>query len=171
LTHAAKPIPTSRRIEVCKRAYDLLVQKVGFPPQDIIFDPNVLTVGTGMEEHSNYAVRFIRATKWIKENLPYAKVSGGISNVSFSFRGNNPVREAMHTAFLYHAINAGMDMGIVNAGQLAVYDEVPKDLLELVEDVPSTASPTPPSASSSSPNPSKRRTRSKSSKTNGAKAP
>jgi 5-methyltetrahydrofolate--homocysteine methyltransferase len=124
-----------RRIEVCKRAYDLLVQKVGFPPQDIIFDPNVLTVGTGMEEHSNYAVDFIRATQWIKENLPYAKVSGGISNVSFSFRGNNPVREAMHTAFLYHAINAGLDMGIVNAGQLAVYDEVPKDLLELVEDV------------------------------------
>ena len=124
-----------RRIEVCKRAYDLLVQKVGFPQQDIIFDPNVLTVGTGMEEHANYALDFIRATKWIKENLPYAKVSGGISNVSFSFRGNNVVREAMHSAFLYHAINAGLDMGIVNAGQLAVYDEVPKDLLELVEDV------------------------------------
>jgi len=124
-----------RRIEVCKRAYDLLVQKVGFPPQDIIFDPNVLTVGTGMEEHANYALDFIRATKWIKENLPHAKVSGGISNVSFSFRGNNPVREAMHSAFLFHAINAGLDMGIVNAGQLAVYDQVPKDLLELVEDV------------------------------------
>jgi 5-methyltetrahydrofolate--homocysteine methyltransferase len=124
-----------RRVEVCKRAYDLLVQKVGFPPQDIIFDPNVLTVGTGMEEHTNYALDFIRATKWIKENLPHAKVSGGISNVSFSFRGNNVVREAMHSAFLYHAINAGLDMGIVNAGQLAVYDEVPKDLLELVEDV------------------------------------
>ena len=124
-----------RRTEVCKRAYDLLVQKVGFPPQDIIFDPNVLTVGTGMEEHANYALDFIRATKWIKENLPHAKVSGGISNVSFSFRGNNVVREAMHSAFLYHAINAGLDMGIVNAGQLAVYDEVPKDLLELVEDV------------------------------------
>ena len=124
-----------RRTEVCKRAYDLLVQKVGFPPQDIIFDPNVLTVGTGMEEHANYAVDFIRATKWIKENLPLAKVSGGISNVSFSFRGNNAVREAMHSAFLYHAINAGLDMGIVNAGMLAVYEEVPKELLELVEDV------------------------------------
>ena len=124
-----------RRTEVCQRAYDLLVQKVGFPPQDIIFDPNVLTVGTGMEEHANYAVDFIRATKWIKENLPQAKVSGGISNVSFSFRGNNAVREAMHSAFLYHAIKAGLDMGIVNAGMLAVYEEVPKDLLELVEDV------------------------------------
>ncbi|HEY1717344.1 MAG TPA: vitamin B12 dependent-methionine synthase activation domain-containing protein, partial [Verrucomicrobiae bacterium] len=124
-----------RRREVCKRAYDLLVEKVGFPPQDIIFDPNVLTVGTGMEEHANYAVDFIRATKWIKENLPRAKVSGGISNVSFSFRGNNTVREAMHSAFLFHAIKAGLDMGIVNAGMLAVYEEVPKDLLELVEDV------------------------------------
>ncbi|HXR45879.1 MAG TPA: methionine synthase [Candidatus Limnocylindrales bacterium] len=124
-----------RRIAVCQRAYDLLVKKTGFPPQDIIFDPNVLTVGTGMEEHANYAVDFIRATKWIKENLPLAKVSGGISNVSFSFRGNNVVREAMHSAFLYHAIQAGLDMGIVNAGQLAVYDEVPKNLLELVEDV------------------------------------
>jgi len=124
-----------RKIEVCRRAYDLLVQKAGFAPQDIIFDPNVLTVGTGMEEHANYALDFIRATKWIKENLPLAKVSGGISNISFSFRGNNVVREAMHSAFLYHAIRAGLDMGIVNAGQLAVYDEVPKDLLELVEDV------------------------------------
>jgi 5-methyltetrahydrofolate--homocysteine methyltransferase len=124
-----------QRIAVCQRAYDLLVQKVGFPPQDIIFDPNVLTVGTGMEEHANYAVDFIRATKWIKENLPHAKVSGGISNVSFSFRGNNAVREAMHSAFLYHAIKAGLDMGIVNAGMLAVYEEVPKDLLALVEDV------------------------------------
>ncbi|HEX7470625.1 MAG TPA: methionine synthase, partial [Verrucomicrobiae bacterium] len=124
-----------RRTEVCKRAYDLLVEKVGFPPQDIIFDPNVLTVGTGMEEHANYAVDFIRATRWIKENLPHAKVSGGISNVSFSFRGNNAVREAMHSAFLYHAIKAGLDMGIVTAGMLAVYEEVPKDLLELVEDV------------------------------------
>jgi 5-methyltetrahydrofolate--homocysteine methyltransferase len=124
-----------RRIEVCKRAYDLLVGKVGFPPQDIIFDPNVLTVGTGMEEHANYAVDFIRTTEWIKENLPFAKVSGGISNVSFSFRGNNAVREAMHSAFLYHAIKAGLDMGIVNAGMLAVYEEVPKELLALVEDV------------------------------------
>ena len=103
-------------IAVCQRAYDLLVEKVGFPPQDIIFDPNVLTVGTGMEEHANYAVDFIRATRWIKDNLPRAKVSGGISNISFSFRGNNAVREAMHSAFLYHAIQAGLDMGIVNAG-------------------------------------------------------
>jgi 5-methyltetrahydrofolate--homocysteine methyltransferase len=124
-----------RKISVCKRAYDLLVGKVGFPPQDIIFDPNVLTVGTGLEEHANYAVDFIRATQWIKENLPHAKVSGGISNISFSFRGNNAVREAMHSAFLYHAIRAGLDMGIVNAGMLEVYEEVPKELLELVEDV------------------------------------
>src|SRR5438552_8184433 len=124
-----------RRIAVAQRAYDQLTQKVGFPPQDIIFDPNVLTVGTGMEEHANYAVDFIRATKWIKENLPLAKVSGGISNISFSFRGNNAVREAMHSAFLYHTIKAGLDMGIVNAGMLEVYEEIPKNLLELVEDV------------------------------------
>jgi 5-methyltetrahydrofolate--homocysteine methyltransferase len=124
-----------RKISVCQRAYDLLVEKVGFPPQDIIFDPNVLTVGTGLEEHANYAVDFIRATQWIKENLPHAKVSGGISNISFSFRGNNAVREAMHSAFLYHAIRAGLDMGIVNAGMLEVYEEVPKELLGLVEDV------------------------------------
>ncbi|MGH9936055.1 MAG: methionine synthase, partial [Blastocatellia bacterium] len=124
-----------RKIEICERAYRILTEEVGFPPQDIIFDPNILTVATGMEEHNNYAVDFIRATRWIKENLPLAKVSGGVSNISFSFRGNNPVREAMHSAFLYHAIKAGMDMGIVNAGQLAVYDEIPKDLLELVEDV------------------------------------
>jgi 5-methyltetrahydrofolate--homocysteine methyltransferase len=124
-----------RKIEICERAYRILTREVGFPPQDIIFDPNILTVATGMEEHNNYAVDFIRATKWIKENLPLAKVSGGVSNISFSFRGNNAVREAMHSAFLYHAIKAGMDMGIVNAGQLAVYDEIPKDLLELVEDV------------------------------------
>jgi len=124
-----------RRIEICKRSYDILVNEVGFPPQDIIFDPNILTVATGLEEHNNYAVDFIKATKWIKENLPYAKVSGGVSNISFSFRGNNKVREAMHSAFLYHAIKAGMDMGIVNAGMLEVYEEIPKDLLELVEDV------------------------------------
>jgi 5-methyltetrahydrofolate--homocysteine methyltransferase len=124
-----------RRIKICERAYRILVDEVGFPPQDIIFDPNILTVATGMEEHNNYAVDFIRATHWIKENLPLAKVSGGVSNISFSFRGNNAVREAMHSAFLYHAIKAGMDMGIVNAGQLAVYDEIPKDLLDLVEDV------------------------------------
>lgn len=125
----------SRKIEICKRAYTLLTEKAQFPPQDIIFDPNILTVATGIEEHNNYAVDFIEATRWIKTNLPHAKVSGGISNISFSFRGNNPVREAMHAAFLYHAIRAGLDMGIVNAGQLAVYEEIPKNLLELVEDV------------------------------------
>ncbi len=125
----------ARRVEVCERSYRILTQEVGFPPQDIIFDPNVLTVATGIEEHNNYALDFIRATKWIKENLPLARVSGGISNVSFSFRGNNVVREAMHSAFLYHAIRAGLDMGIVNAGMLGVYEEIPKDLLELVEDV------------------------------------
>ena len=124
-----------RKIEVCRRAYDLLIHKAGFVPEDIIFDPNVLTVGTGIEEHANYAVDFIRATRWIKDNLPGASVSGGISNVSFSFRGNNRIREAMHSAFLYHAVAAGLDMGIVNAGQLAVYEDVPKDLLERVEDV------------------------------------
>ena len=124
-----------RRIEICERSYRILTQEIGFPPQDIIFDPNVLTVGTGIEEHSNYALDFIRATHWIKSNLPLARVSGGISNVSFSFRGNNMVREAMHAAFLYHAIKAGLDMGIVNPGMLAVYQEIPKDLLEMVEDV------------------------------------
>lgn len=124
-----------RRIEVCERAYRLLVDKAGFPPQDIIFDPNVLTVATGLEEHANYAVDFIRATQWIKENLPHAKVSGGISNISFSFRGNNVVREAMHSVFLYHAIKAGLDMGIVNAGMLAVYEDIPTELREMVEDV------------------------------------
>ncbi len=124
-----------RRIEICKRAYNILVNEVNFPPQDIIFDPNILTVATGLEEHNNYAVDFINATRWIKENLPHAKVSGGVSNISFSFRGNEPVREAMHTIFLYHAIKAGMDMGIVNAGQLGVYDDIPKDMLELCEDV------------------------------------
>ncbi|WP_462266977.1 methionine synthase [Mucilaginibacter sp.] len=124
-----------RRVEICKRSYDILVNEVGFPPQDIIFDPNILTVATGLEEHNNYAVDFINATRWIKENLPHAKVSGGVSNISFSFRGNNVVREAMHSAFLYHAIKAGMDMGIVNAGMLEVYEEIPKNLLELVEDV------------------------------------
>jgi 5-methyltetrahydrofolate--homocysteine methyltransferase len=124
-----------RRKEICARAYRVLVEEVGFPAEDIIFDPNVLTVATGIEEHNNYAVDFIEATRWIKANLPYARVSGGISNISFSFRGNNAVREAMHTAFLYHAIKAGLDMGIVNAGQLGVYDEIPPDLLELIEDV------------------------------------
>jgi 5-methyltetrahydrofolate--homocysteine methyltransferase len=125
----------ARRIEICKRAYDLLTIEVGFPPEDIIFDPNVLTVATGIDEHNNYAVDFIETVRWIKENLPYAKVSGGISNVSFSFRGNEPVREAMHAAFLYHAIRAGLDMGIVNAGQLAIYEDIDPELLERVEDV------------------------------------
>ncbi|TKC04199.1 methionine synthase [Pedobacter frigoris] len=124
-----------RRIEICKRSYDILVDEIGFPPQDIIFDPNILTVATGLEEHNNYAVDFINATRWIKENLPHARVSGGVSNISFSFRGNNTVREAMHSAFLYHAIKAGLDMGIVNAGMLEVYQEIPPELLVLVEDV------------------------------------
>jgi 5-methyltetrahydrofolate--homocysteine methyltransferase len=123
-----------RRKEICKRSYDILVNEVNFPPQDIIFDPNILTVATGLEEHNNYAVDFIEATRWIKQNLPLAKVSGGVSNISFSFRGNNTVREAMHSAFLFHAIKAGLDMGIVNAGMLEVYEEIPKDLLELVEE-------------------------------------
>ncbi len=123
------------KIRVCERAYRILVDGVGFPPEDIIFDPNVLTVATGMEEHNNYAVDFIHATRWIKGNLPHAKVSGGVSNISFSFRGNNKVREAMHSAFLYHAITAGMDMGIVNAGMLEVYEEIEPELKVLVEDV------------------------------------
>jgi 5-methyltetrahydrofolate--homocysteine methyltransferase len=124
-----------RRIEICERAYRILVDEINFPPQDIIFDPNIFPVATGMEEHRDNAVNYFRATKWIKENLPLAKVSGGVSNVSFSFRGNDTVREAMHSAFLYHGIKAGMDMGIVNPTMLQVYDEIPKDLLELVEDV------------------------------------
>jgi 5-methyltetrahydrofolate--homocysteine methyltransferase len=123
------------KIRVCERAYRILVDKVGFPAEDIIFDPNILTVATGMEEHNNYAVDFINATRWIKANLPHAKVSGGVSNISFSFRGNNRVREAMHSAFLYHAIAAGLDMGIVNAGMLEVYEEIDPKLKELVEDV------------------------------------
>ncbi|MGC9341853.1 MAG: methionine synthase, partial [Bacteroidales bacterium] len=124
-----------RRISVCKRAYDLLTEKINFPPEDIIFDPNVLAIATGIEEHNNYAVDFIETIKWIKKNLPYAKVSGGISNLSFSFRGNNKVREAIHSVFLFHAIKAGLDMGIVNPTLLQVYDEIPADLLELTEDV------------------------------------
>jgi 5-methyltetrahydrofolate--homocysteine methyltransferase len=123
------------KIRVSERAYRILVDQVGFPPEDIIFDPNILTVATGMEEHNNYAVDYINATRWIKSNLPFAKVSGGVSNISFSFRGNNTVREAIHSAFLYHAIAAGMDMGIVNAGMLEVYEEIEPDLKELVEDV------------------------------------
>jgi 5-methyltetrahydrofolate--homocysteine methyltransferase len=123
------------KIRICERAYRILVDEIGFPPEDIIFDPNILTVATGMEEHNNYALDFIHATRWIKANLPHAKVSGGVSNISFSFRGNNKVREAMHSAFLYHAIAAGMDMGIVNAGMLEVYEEIEPELKVLVEDV------------------------------------
>jgi 5-methyltetrahydrofolate--homocysteine methyltransferase len=124
-----------RKISICQRAWKLLVEKAGFPPEDIIFDPNIFAVATGIEEHNNYAVDFIQATHWIKQNLPGARVSGGVSNLSFSFRGNEPVRRAMHSVFLYHAIQAGMDMGIVNAGQIDIYDEIPKELLELCEDV------------------------------------
>jgi len=124
-----------RKTEICARAYRILTEEVGFPPQDIVFDPNILTVATGIEEHNGYAIAFIEATRWIKQNLPHCRVSGGVSNISFSFRGNNVVREAMHAAFLYHAIQAGLDMGIVNAGQLAVYEEIPRDLRDLVEDV------------------------------------
>src|SRR6185295_15542793 len=120
---------------ICQRCYDILTRDVGFPPEDIIFDPNIFAIATGIEEHNNYAVDFIQATRWIKQHLPYAKVSGGVSNVSFSFRGNDAVREAIHTVFLYHAIRAGMTMGIVNAGQLGVYDQIPPELRERVEDV------------------------------------
>jgi hypothetical protein len=115
-----------RKTEICKRAYEVLTQQVGFPPEDIIFDPNIFAIATGIEEHDNYAVDFINATRWIRENLPHAKVSGGVSNVSFSFRGNDPAREAIHTVFLYHAIKAGMTMGIVNAGMIGVYDDLPR---------------------------------------------
>jgi 5-methyltetrahydrofolate--homocysteine methyltransferase len=125
----------ARKTEICARAYRILVDEVGFPPEDIIFDPNIFAIATGIEEHNNYAVDFIEATKWIKQNLPGAKVSGGVSNVSFSFRGNDPVREAIHTVFLYHAIQAGMDMGIVNAGMVGVYDDLEPQLRERVEDV------------------------------------
>ncbi|MBC7434650.1 MAG: dihydropteroate synthase, partial [Bdellovibrionales bacterium] len=124
-----------RKIEICERAYRVLVDELDFPPEDIIFDPNIFAIATGIDEHNNYAVDFINATRWIKENLPGAKVSGGVSNVSFSFRGNDPVREAIHTVFLYHAIKAGMDMGIVNAGMVGVYDDLEPELRERVEDV------------------------------------
>ena len=127
-------ITLEKKISVCKRAYDILVNEVKFPPEDIIFDPNILTIATGMDEHNNYAVDFLKATRWIKDNLPFAKVSGGISNLSFSFRGNDTIREAMHAVFLYHAIRAGLDMGIVNAGALPVYDEIPPDELKIIED-------------------------------------
>ena len=125
----------ARKVEICSRAYALLTEEIGFPPEDIVFDPNVFAIATGIDEHNNYAVDFINATRWIREHLPHAKVSGGISNVSFSFRGNEPVREAIHTVFLYHAIQAGMDMGIVNAGMIGVYDDLDPELRERVEDV------------------------------------
>ena len=124
-----------RKTKICGRAYDILVNRVGFPPQDIIFDPNIFAVATGMEEHNGYGVAFIEAARWIRQNLPHAHVSGGVSNLSFSFRGNEAVREAMHSVFLYHAIKAGMDMGIVNAGQMAVYDDLDPELREACEDV------------------------------------
>ena len=124
-----------RKFEICKRAYKLLTEKVGFPPEDIIFDPNIFAVATGIEEHNNYGLAYIEATRRIKAELPYVHVSGGVSNLSFAFRGNERVREAMHSVFLYHAIQAGMDMGIVNAGQLALYDDIDPELRELVEDV------------------------------------
>ena len=125
----------ARKTQICKRAYDLLVNKLSFPPEDIIFDPNIFAVATGIEEHNNYGVDFIEATRWIRQNLPHCHISGGVSNLSFSFRGNEPVREAMHSVFLYHAIQAGMDMGIVNAGQMAVYDDLDPKLREACEDV------------------------------------
>lgn len=125
----------ARKIEVCQRAYRLLVDKIGFDPHDIIFDPNVLAVATGIEEHNNYAVDFIEATAWIKKNLPGAHISGGVSNLSFSFRGNNYIREAMHAVFLYHAIQQGMDMGIVNPGTSVLYTDIPADVLEKIENV------------------------------------
>jgi 5-methyltetrahydrofolate--homocysteine methyltransferase len=124
-----------RRIEICERSYKVLVDQVNFPPEDIIFDPNVFPVATGMEEHKLNALDFFKSAKWIRENLPHAHVSGGVSNVSFSFRGNNRLREAMHSAFLYHGIQHGMNMGIVNPTMLEIYDEIPKDILEHVEDV------------------------------------
>ena len=124
-----------RKVEICQRAYKLLTEQAGFDPTDIIFDPNILAIATGLEEHNDYAVNFIEATRIIKATCPGVKISGGVSNLSFSFRGNDIVREAMHSAFLFHAIKAGMDMGIVNAGQLVVYEDIPKDLLEHVEDV------------------------------------
>src|SRR5947209_17066457 len=128
-------VTKDHKVAICERAFRLLTEQVGFPPEDIIFDVNSLTVGTGIEEHNNYAVEFIEAVRELKRRLPLAKTSGGVSNVSFSYRGNDVVREAMNAAFLYHAIQAGLDMGIVNAGQLQVYEEIHKDLLEHVEDV------------------------------------
>ncbi len=125
----------ARKKEICKRSYDILVDEVGFPPEDIIFDPNIFAIATGIEEHNNYAVDFIDACAYIRDELPYALTSGGVSNVSFSFRGNNPVREAIHSVFLLHAIRNGLSMGIVNAGQLEIYDQIPAELRDCVEDV------------------------------------
>src|SRR5690606_27641368 len=124
-----------KKCAICKRSYDILVNEVGFPPQDIIFDPNIFAIATGIEEHNNYAVDFIESCRYIKRELPHALISGGVSNVSFSFRGNDAVREAIHSVFLYYAIQAGLTMGIVNAGQLTVYDEIPAELKERVEDI------------------------------------
>jgi len=135
-----------RRIEICRRAYRILTEEVGFLPEDIIFDPNIYAVATGIPEHNRYAIDFLEATRWIKANLPYARVSGGISNLSFSFRGNEPVRQAMHTVFLYHAVQAGMDMGIVNPGQLGIYEEIDPSCASASKTCSSTADPTPPSA-------------------------
>ena len=137
-----------RKIEICARAYDMLAEQVGFPPEDIIFDPNIFAVATGIEEHNDYGVAFIEATRCIRQKLPHVHVSGGVSNLSFAFRGNEPVREAMHSVFLYHAIHAGMDMGIVNAGQLAVYDDIDPELRELARTWSSTAARTPPTGCS-----------------------
>lgn len=125
----------ARKVEICQRAYKILVEQVGFPPEDIIFDPNIFAIATGIEEHNNYGVDFIQATREIKRICPHAMISGGVSNVSFSFRGNNLVREAIHAVFLYHAVQAGMDMGIVNAGQLAIYADIPDELRNTVENV------------------------------------
>src|SRR5699024_1461468 len=136
----------ARKTEICARAYRLLVDEIDFPAEDIIFDPNIFAIATGIEEHNNYAVDFIQATEWIRNNLPHALVSGGVSNVSFSFRGNNAVREAIHSVFLYHAIAAGMDMGIVNAGALAVYDQIDERLRNAIEDVVRNRTPDPAAA-------------------------
>ncbi len=161
-----------RRVAICGRAYDLLVDEVGFPPEDIVFDPNVLAVATGIEEHNDYARAFIESLPLIKERCPGVRTSGGISNLSFSFRGNDAIREAMHAAFLYHAIRAGLDMGIVNAGQLAVYEDIDRELLERDRGrVCSTAAPTRPSGSSRSPTASAARARSASSTSAGARRP
>ena len=155
----------ARKVEICKRAYDILSSRLGFPPEDIIFDPNIFAIATGIEEHNNYAVDFIEATRWISQNLPHAQVSGGVSNVSFSFRGNEPVREAMHSVFLYHAIDAGMDMGIVNAGEMPSMTISSPDCARRARTSSSTASPAPPSGWWSLPKYSAARTRRRRSRT------